>query len=74
MDIDRTQLPQQIIDKPSRPSTNVIKQFDELYTNDRLPESIIFLYTGLNQSNVNENFFLIEINFYIFFIDNIIEI
>jgi hypothetical protein len=64
MDIDRTQ----IIDKPSRPSTNVIKQFDELYTNDRLPESIIFLYTGLNQSNVNEkNFFLIEINFYSFF-------
>jgi hypothetical protein len=30
-----------------------VKQLEEFYINDdRLPESIIFLYTGLNQSNV----------------------
>ncbi|CAF2375695.1 unnamed protein product [Rotaria sp. Silwood2] len=60
IDIDRTQLPQQIISIPEEKllqrSTNIrdnsIKQFDELYANDRLPDSVIFLYTGLNQSNV----------------------
>ena len=29
-----------------------IKQLEELYINDRLPESIIFIYMGLNQTNV----------------------
>ncbi|CAF4776846.1 unnamed protein product [Rotaria sp. Silwood2] len=61
IDIDRTQLPQQIISIPEEKllqrSTNIrdnsIKQFDELYANDRLPDSVIFLYTGLNQSNVS---------------------
>ncbi|CAM2701134.1 unnamed protein product [Rotaria socialis] len=60
LDIDRIRLPQKIItiaeEKLSHRSTNVrencVKQFDELCANDRLPDSIIFLYTGLNQSNV----------------------
>ena len=34
------------------PSVVTIKQLEDLYVNDRLPESIIFLYTGLNQTNV----------------------
>ncbi|CAF3351472.1 unnamed protein product [Rotaria sp. Silwood1] len=65
MDIDRTQLPQKIISVPEEKlpqrSTNIrdnsIKQFDELYANDRLPDSVIFLYTGLNQSNVTASKF-----------------
>ncbi|CAF1542700.1 unnamed protein product [Rotaria magnacalcarata] len=60
LDIDRIQLPQKIIsiaeEKLSHHSTNIrencVKQFDELCANDRLPDSIIFLYTGLNQSNI----------------------
>ncbi|CAF1015127.1 unnamed protein product [Rotaria sordida] len=65
IDIDRTQLSQKIISIPEEKllqrSTNIrdnsIKQFDELYTNDRLPDSIIFLYTGLNQSNITASKF-----------------
>ncbi|UJR10473.1 hypothetical protein I4U23_014677 [Adineta vaga] len=36
---------------------SAIKQLEELYTNDRLPESIIFLYTGLNQPNITASKF-----------------
>ena len=54
MDSDRIQLSRL---KPSEVSTKkfrdtATKQLDELYTNDRLPESIIFLFTSLHQSNV----------------------
>ncbi|CAF3340925.1 unnamed protein product [Rotaria socialis] len=65
LDIDRIRLPQKIItiaeEKLSHRSTNVrencVKQFDELCANDRLPDSIIFLYTGLNQSNITASKF-----------------
>ncbi|CAF3503250.1 unnamed protein product [Rotaria socialis] len=65
LDIDRIRLPQKIItiaeEKLSHRSTNIrencVKQFDELCANDRLPDSIIFLYTGLNQSNITASKF-----------------
>ncbi|CAF2046493.1 unnamed protein product [Rotaria magnacalcarata] len=45
-------------EKPSRsyttsPRDSVVKQLDELYTNDRLPDTVICLYTGINQPNIN---------------------
>jgi hypothetical protein len=51
MDIERTNLPSE---KPSYPITNrdsIIKQLDESYQNDRLPDTVIFLYTGIHQTN-----------------------
>ncbi|CAF3542862.1 unnamed protein product [Rotaria socialis] len=35
------------------PRDSVVKQLDELYTNDRLPDTVICLYTGINQPNIN---------------------
>jgi hypothetical protein len=31
---------------------SIIKQLDESYQNDRLPDTVIFLYTGIHQTNV----------------------
>ncbi|CAF0812884.1 unnamed protein product [Adineta steineri] len=58
LDTERMNIPPSIQvpileEKPSRPATtSIVKQLDELYTNDRLPETVIFLYTGINQSNI----------------------
>jgi len=32
---------------------SIVKQLDELYQNDRLPETLIFLFTEINQPHVN---------------------
>jgi hypothetical protein len=76
-DIDRPQ----IIEKSLQPSMiknrdTAMKQLEEFYTNDRLPESIIFLYTGLNQSNVDLFSFQKFVNNKILYfgIDHIFEI
>lgn len=34
------------------------KQLDELYTNDRLPETVVCLYSGITQSQVKQILFL----------------
>ncbi|CAF0721890.1 unnamed protein product [Rotaria sordida] len=67
MDVERTNiLPPAVMsileEKPSRPiittvRESAVKQLDELYINDRLPETVIFLYTGINQTNINASKF-----------------
>ncbi|CAF1538563.1 unnamed protein product [Adineta ricciae] len=47
------QEPWPVLELKALPSSVVaIKQLEELYINDRLPESIIFIYMGLNQTNI----------------------
>ncbi|CAF2381474.1 unnamed protein product [Rotaria sp. Silwood2] len=67
IDVERTNMPPPAVmsileEKPSRPLTttvrdNAVKQLDEIYINDRLPETVIFLYTGINQANINASKF-----------------
>ncbi|CAF0761314.1 unnamed protein product [Rotaria sp. Silwood1] len=67
IDAERTNIPPPAVmsileEKPSRPLTttvrdSAVKQLDELYINDRLPETVIFLYTGINQANINASKF-----------------
>ncbi|CAF4590790.1 unnamed protein product, partial [Rotaria magnacalcarata] len=42
------------------PRDSVVKQLDELYMNDRLPDTVICLYTGINQPNVS--YYLLNFN------------
>ncbi|CAF0993592.1 unnamed protein product [Adineta ricciae] len=63
IEVERTNLPSPTVlpvleeKTPRTPATSTVKQLDELYTNDRLPESVIFLYTTINQPNLTASKF-----------------
>ena len=66
VEIDRTQF----TDKLQTYRENSVKQCEDLDLSDQLPESMIFLYTGLAQSNVNKmhSFDKTESNIRLFFL------